>query len=49
MLNDGLYIELFVVKNGARYNYKVVSVKELSNLLVNSLMDGISKLCGEEV
>jgi hypothetical protein len=41
---DGVYIELFAVKDGVRYNAKVVSMKDMSNILTNSLMDGIEKL-----
>lgn len=42
---DGIYVQVFVVKDGVRCNMKVIELKEVSNLLVNSLMDGIGKLC----
>ena len=44
-VEDGIYIELFAVKDGVRYNSKVVNMRDVSTLLTNSLMDGIEKLC----
>ena len=44
-MNDGIYVELFAVKNGVRYNAKIIDMKEVSSTLTNSLMDGIEKLC----
>lgn len=44
MMNDGIYMELFAVKNGVRYNAKIIDMKEVSTTLTNSLMDGIEKL-----
>lgn len=41
---DGIYTELFVVKDGERYNLKVVTIKEMSNMLVEALMNGIEEL-----
>ena len=43
ILNDGAYAELFVVKNGIRYNAKIVDMKKVSTTLTSSLMDGIEK------
>ena len=42
--DDGIYAELFAVKDGIRYNVKVASIKEMSTTLTNSLMDGIEEL-----
>ena len=42
--NDGIYMQLFCVKNGVRYDMKVFDLKEVSTILTNSLMDGIEKL-----
>lgn len=42
--NDGVYMELFVIKNGIKYTAKTINVKEVSSILTNSLMDGIEKL-----
>lgn len=44
-VDDGVYMELFAVKNGVRCNVKIIDVKEASMTLANSLMDGIAKLC----
>lgn len=44
-VEDGVYIELFAVKDGVRYNSKIVNMRDVSTLLTNSLMDGIEKLC----
>lgn len=43
--DDGIYMQLFCVKNGVRYDMKVVDLKEFSTTLTNSLMDDIKKLC----
>jgi hypothetical protein len=43
-LEDGVYMELFAVKDGVRYNAKVVSMGEASMVLTNGLMDGVAKL-----
>ena len=41
---DGVYMELFVIKDGVRYNAKTVEMKDVVNILTNSLMDGIEKM-----
>ena len=43
-ISDGVYMELFAVKDGVRYTAKIVDMKEVSITLTNSLMDGIEKL-----
>ena len=43
-ISDGVYMELFVVKDGVKYTAKIVDMKEVSVTLTNSLMDGIEKL-----
>lgn len=43
-VNDGIYMELFAVKDGVRCNAKIVDMKDVANVLTNSLMDGIEKL-----
>ena len=43
-LPNGVYMELFSVKDGVRYNAKTVNIKDASIVLTNSLMDGIEKL-----
>ena len=44
-VNDGIYMELFAVKDGLRCNMKIINIQEASKTLVNGLMDGIEKLC----
>ena len=43
-MNDGIYMELFAIKDGMRYNVKVMNMNEAVNILTNSLLDGIEKL-----
>ena len=43
--NDGVYIELFAIRNGIRYNTKIIEIKDMVNILTNSLMGGIEKIC----
>ena len=43
-VDDGIYMELFAVKNGVRYNAKIVNMKDVSVILTGSLMNGIEKL-----
>ena len=43
--DDGIYIQLFAVKDGVRYDMKEINLKDASAILTNSLMDGIEKLC----
>ena len=47
-MNDGVYMELFAVKDGVRYNAKIIDMKEVSITLTNSLMDGIEKLWADK-
>ena len=42
--NNGIYIEIFAMKDGERYNFKTINLKEVSNILVNSLMNGIEAI-----
>ena len=44
LIDDGVYMELFAVKNGMRYNAKVVDMGEATKTLTNGLMDGVEKL-----
>ena len=44
VINDGVYMELFAIKNGIRYNAKIINMKDMANILTNSLMDGIEDL-----
>lgn len=43
-IEDGIYVEFFAVKDGERYNAKIVSIKDIATILTGSLMDGIENL-----
>lgn len=43
-IEDGIYVEFFAVKDGERYNVKIVSIKDIATTLTGSLMDGIESL-----
>lgn len=40
-MEDGMYISVFMVKNGIRYPYKDMSMKDVTKIMVDSLMNGI--------
>lgn len=42
--DDGVYVQVFAVRDGIRYDIKVISLKEVSISLTNSLMDGVEKV-----
>ena len=43
-MKDGMYIEVFAVKDGVRYNAKIVDMGIVSSILANSVMDGLGKV-----
>lgn len=43
-IKDGIYVEFFAVKDGERYNVKIVSLGDIATTLTGSLMDGIENL-----
>ena len=43
-MQDGMYIEVFGVIDGVRYNGKIVDMKVVSSILANSIMDGLGKV-----
>jgi hypothetical protein len=45
-MGNGMYFEVFAVKDGVRYNIKTVDMKTVSQILTNSLMDGVATICG---
>jgi hypothetical protein len=47
-MKDGLYLEIFVVKDGVRYCVKIIDSKKVSNIMANSVMDGLAKVIGIE-
>lgn len=44
MMDDGIYFEIFVAKEGKRINLKIVSLRQLSKVLTNGLMDSIEEI-----
>ena len=47
-MKDGIYFEVFVVKDGARYNAKIIDAAEVSKIMANSVMDGLGSVIGFE-
>ena len=47
-MKDGIYFEIFAVKDGVRYNVKIIDAKEVSGIMANSVMDGLGKVIGFE-
>lgn len=45
-MKDGIYFEVFAVKDGVRYNAKIIDVSEVSKIMANSVMDGLGKVIG---
>lgn len=43
-MDDGIYLEIFASKGGKRINFKIVSLRHLSNVLTNGLMNSIEEL-----
>ena len=41
---DGIYFEVFVVKEGLRYNAQVISLNDVTKILTNSLLDGVQEI-----
>lgn len=47
-LSDGIYIELFAVKKGVRYNAKILNMADATLILTNGLLNGIENLWEEK-
>ena len=47
-MKDGIYFEIFAVKNNTRYNIKIVNTADVSKILVNSVMNGLENIIGFE-
>ncbi len=43
-MDDGIYLEIFASKGGKRINLKIVSLRQLSNVLTNGLMNSVEEL-----
>lgn len=48
-MDDGFYLEFFAIKEGKRINFKIVSLRQLTNVLANGLMDSIEKIVEIEI
>ena len=42
-MKDGIYLEVFIMKDGARLNYKTISLEELTKKVTTGMCDGIEK------
>ena len=47
-MKDGIYFEIFAVKDGVRYTAKIIDAEEVSGIMANSVMDGLGKVIGFE-
>ena len=47
-MKDGIYFEVFFMKNGIRYNTKIIDVKVANKILLTSTMNGFEKIIGLE-
>lgn len=47
-MKDGIYFEIFAVKDGVRYNVKIIDGKEVSKIMANSVMNGLGQVIGFE-
>jgi hypothetical protein len=43
-MKDGIYFELFAIKDGVRYNAKIVDVSTVSQILENHVMNGLGEI-----
>lgn len=44
MTMDGIYVDIFAVKDGKKYFLKTIDIKDVSKILVDSLMNGIEEI-----
>jgi hypothetical protein len=47
-MKDGIYFEVFAIKDGIRYNAKIIDASEVSEIMANSVMRGLGKVIGFE-
>lgn len=40
-MEDGLYVCLFAIRNGVRYDFRTMEMKDVARILVDSMMDGL--------
>ena len=48
-MDDGIYLEFFAVKEGKRINFKIVSLRQLSKVLTNGLINAIEEIVETEM
>lgn len=48
-MDDGIYLEIFAAKEGKRINLKIVSLRQLSTVLTNGLMNAIEEIVEVEM
>ncbi len=49
MMDDGIYLEIFAAKEGKRINLKIVSLRQLSKVLTNGLMNAFEEIVDIEI
>ncbi len=47
-MKDGIYFEVFAVKDGKRYCAKIIDVADVSKIMANSVMNGLGEVIGFE-
>lgn len=47
-MRDGIYFEMFAMKDGVRYNAKIVDIGEVGRTIAKSVFDGLEKVIGFE-
>lgn len=45
-MENGIYITVFVYKDGKEYKIRTIPARELTNILTHSLIDGVEKVLG---
>lgn len=45
-MKDGIYFEVFAVKDGVRYNMKIVDSTTVSRILTDAIMGGVGTILG---
>lgn len=43
-ITDGIYMDIFVAKDGKKYPLKTINGEDVSKILVENLMNGIDKI-----
>lgn len=40
-MEDGLYVSLFAIRNGVRYDFRTMEMKDVTKIMVDSMMNGL--------